>query len=120
MSVRRGWAPVRWTFGLLVLIGVLAGLGLAVWHARTPAAAIAAQLEAAHPWLALWRALLFTLLIGGWPRWVEFLSARYRWTAAHRDRVAAQRWRVAAWLLVIELLLVQGVLGRFVHQVLTS
>ncbi len=117
MSVRPGRTLARWTLGLFALLGVLAGLGLAAWHIRSPATVIAAQLEAAPPWLALWRALLFTLLIGGWPRWVEWLSVRYRWSAAHRDRVAAQRWRVAVWLLVIELLVVQGVLGRFVQQV---
>ena len=68
--------------------------------------------------LGLWRAALFLILIGFWPWWVERL-ARYRdWSPAHRVFVFAQRWRVAAWLVVLELVLVQNVLTRFIEAIL--
>lgn len=93
----------------LTIIGTLA------WHHLQDAREIARTLDQAGPWLAAWRALLFIGLIGTWPRWVAWLAHRYRWPDAQRRHVLAQRWRVAAWLIVIELLLVQNVAGRFIN-----
>lgn len=103
---------------VLFLSGLaLAGLAVAgtfAWHHFQDAQAVAAGLERARPWLAAWRAVLFIALIGWWPRLIDGLAGRYGWSEPHRQYVAAQRWRVAAWLIVIELLLVQNLASRFV------
>jgi len=98
----------------LALAG-LAIIGTVAWHHFQDARVIAQTLEQAGPWLAAWRAALFLLLIGIWPRWVAWLAHGYGWPEAQRRHVLAQRWRVAAWLIVIELLLVQDVAGRFIN-----
>jgi hypothetical protein len=97
-------------FGLLLF-------GQMLWVTRELAPAFARGLDQAQPWLALWRAAVFLLLIGGWPWWVEWWVRHGAWLSAQQAFVLAQRWRVAAWLLVIELILVQRVLVRFVEAI---
>jgi hypothetical protein len=92
-------------------------LGQALWATRALAPTFANGLHEAQLGLAVWRASAFLLLIGLWPLWVERMARRYAWSAAHRDFVRAQRVRVAVWLIVLELVLVQGVLVRFVREV---
>lgn len=104
---------------VLFLSGLaLAGLAVAgtfAWHHFQDAQAVAAGLERARPWLAAWRAVLFIALIGWWPRLIDVLAGRYGWSEQHRSYVTTKRWRVAAWLVVIELLLVQNLAGKFVN-----
>lgn len=115
-------APHNASLGLLRLLllssAILAGLAIAgviAWQHMTDARTVATSIANLRLWLAAWRLLLFASLIGLWPRLVNTLAERYAWSDAHRRRVAAQRWRVATWLIVIELVLVQNVIGKFVH-----
>ena len=56
------------------------------------------------------------ILVGFWPLWIGLFARRHHWSADHIAFVSAQRRRVAAWLIVIELVLVQGVLFRFIQE----
>lgn len=108
---------------MLFLSGVsLAGLvvaGVFAWHHFQDTQAIAAGIERSRPVLIAWRAVLFVSLIGLWPRLINALAERYGWSDAQRQYVSAQRWRVAAWLLMIELVLVQNLIGKFVNSLLS-
>lgn len=109
----RSWAR----FGWLIFLGgaaICAGL-LAVWGRFAAPAEIGTVLAAARPWLSLWRAALWVVLIGGWPYAVALLGRHAGWSPDHRAWMQGLRWRIAAWLLVIELVLVQGVAGRFLN-----
>jgi len=85
------------------------------WQYFNDAQAIAAGIERARPWLAAWRTAMFVALIGLWPRLINALADRYGWNDAQRQHVCTQRWRVATWLIVIELVLVQNLIGKFVN-----
>lgn len=104
---------------MLLLSGAaLAGLvvvGVFAWHYFNDIQAVATGIERARPWLAAWRAAVFVALIGLWPRLINALADRYGWSNARRQHVCTQRWRVAAWLIVIELVLVQNLIGKFVN-----
>lgn len=103
---------------LLLSGSALAGLvvvGVFAWHYFNDTQAVAAGIERARPWLAAWRAAVFVVLIGLWPRLINALADRYGWNDAQRRYVSAQRWRVATWLIVIELVLVQNLIGKFVN-----
>ena len=108
---------------VLFLSGVaLAGLaitGTFAWHHFQDAQAVAAGIARTRPWLAAWRAVLFIALIGLWPQLIDGLGDGYGWREQHRQYVTAQRWRVAAWLVVIELLLVQNLTGKFVNALVS-
>lgn len=104
---------------VLLLSGLaLAGLtvvGVFAWHYFNDTQAVAAGIERARPWLAAWRAAVFVALIGLWPRLINALADRYDWNDAQRQYLSVQRWRVAAWLIVIELVLVQNLIDKFVN-----
>jgi len=104
---------------VLVLFGlILAGLavvGIVAWHHLTDTQTVATNIAKIRPWLAAWRAALFVVLVGLWPRLINSLADRYRWSEPHRRYITAQRWRVSVWLIVIELVLVQNLIGKFVN-----
>jgi len=95
----------------LVFLGMvllLAGV-LTVWGRVESPAAIAVHLRAAGPALGVFRLALALVLIGGWPHWVEVLARVYGLSHARQTELARLRWRLAAWLIVLELILVQEV-----------
>ena len=96
-------------------LAALAIAGTLAWHHFRDARAVAGTLERVAPWLAVWRVSLFVALIGFWPRLMSRLAERYGWNHAQRRHAINQRWRVAIWLIVIELLLVENVVARFAH-----
>lgn len=68
---------------------------------------------------ALWRLLLFLLLIGSWPAFTEIYANWAGWTAEQTASLKAYRWRMAGWLLVMETLFCQTLWTDFV-QILQS
>ena len=103
----------------LFWIGTLAAaLIVAVWVWLAGVDAMHSGLAAAEPYFAVWRLFLFIVLIGGWRHWIDWLARWAGLDARRKQNALAQRWRTAAWLLVIEALLVQGVAGTFMRKFL--
>lgn len=105
----------------LFWVGALAAaLIVAIWVYIAGIESMQQGLTVARPYLALWRLFMFGILIGGWHYWIEWL-ARWAGLDAHRKQaVLGLRWRTAAWLLVIEAILVQGVVSAFIHNIMMS
>jgi hypothetical protein len=78
-----------------------------------PAHRIRAEIE-----FGLWRLLLVLLLIGGWPYLVSFYAERAGLTADQRSSLQAYRWRLALWLLALELIACQALLTHFAETVM--
>jgi hypothetical protein len=70
--------------------------------------AVDAWLGALAPWFLWVRLGLLSATIGFWPQGIRWLARRYRWPEARKAFMLGLRWRVAAWLAVIELILVQN------------
>ena len=103
----------------LFWIGALAAvLVIAVWVWLAGVDAMQQGLANAKPYFAVWRLFLFMVLIGGWRVWIDWLARWAGLDARRKQDVLAWRWRTAAWLLVIEALLVQGVAGAFMRNLL--
>jgi len=64
-------------------------------------------LQALKPWLACWRLAVFSVLIGGWPYWVNRYGNCFQLTPQQQYGLIMYRWRFAILLLLIELVLVQ-------------
>ncbi len=106
----------RWFLGLSVLALVLVlAVGALLWQAveLTSLAAVSRTIDAFKPIVGVVRLLLIGLLALFWP-WLVAFTARTR-NADDRTKAhwLALRWRVIGWLLVIELVLGQDLLGRF-------
>src|SRR3569833_2455240 len=89
---------------MTLLVGVCIAAGILFWMHKAAWESLRRGVDMAAPLFALWRLLLFAILIGGWPLWTRRVAARFRWDTAHVDLVRCLRWSVAAGLILIELL----------------
>ena len=107
-------APARWAVGILLTFIVLAGaisLGLIAWAKREGALAVQIGLSAAGPWLLAWRLMLYVVLMTYWREIMEWLSPRMELSTAARTQLVAWRWRAGMGLLMMDLILVEDLLG---------
>ena len=114
LAVRRRW------FVLLTLLAVALALGAGgiLWHSveTTSVGAVQIQVDALKPVMTGIRLFLITLLAMSWPLLVNRLHRQGRVDEAKATTLHALRWRIVTWLVVIELVLGQNLLG----QVLTA
>ena len=106
----------RGLLGLSLLAAVLAaGVGVLLWQAveLSSVAQVTARVDGLKPVATGMRLALIGLVATLWP-WLLGLAHRAgRIGEKQRDDLLAQRWRLVGWLLVIELVLGQDLLGRF-------
>ena len=104
--------------GLLGLSLLAAGLtlaaGLLLWQAvgLSSVSQVSAQVEGLKPLAGAIRLGLIVSVAALWPRLVERAHRSGRIGPGRRDRLLAQRWRLVGWLLALELVLGQGLIGR--------
>ena len=110
----------RWFLTLsLVAVGGVIAVGLVLWQAvgLSSLSTVSERVAAAKPFASTIHFALIGLLALAWP-WLPAL-----WTGANDsdDRTHAHwmalRWRVVGWLIVIELVLGQNLIGRFLGAI---
>jgi len=102
---------------LTMVLAVLIIIGLIISYAYTNLESVDKFITTAKPWLFFWRMLLFLALIAGWPQWSTLYAQWAGMNKAQLDRMLEYRWRMAIWLLVMEVILSQGILTEFVNNV---
>ena len=110
----------RWflTLSLVAAIAVIA-VGLVLWQAveLNSLSTVSERVAAAKPFASAIRFALIGVLALAWPR----LPALWAGANGNDDRThvrwMALRWRVVGWLLVIELVLGQNLIGRFLGAI---
>ncbi|WP_051302402.1 hypothetical protein [Sedimenticola selenatireducens] len=114
---RNGLARRRRWFVLLTLLafGLALGIGAFLWHSLQTASLVAIQsrIELMKPLFTTIRLLLIGLVALAWPAVTRWLHRRGRIDEGGAGRLLSLRWRIVTWLLIIELLLGQNLLGRF-------
>ena len=108
--------PRSGLLGLSVLVVVLAaGIGVLLWQAveLSSMAQVAARVDELKPIARGIRLALIGLVAALWPWLIGLANRAGRIDEQQRDDLLAQRWRLLGWLLVIELVLGQDLLGRF-------
>ena len=110
----------RWFLTLsLVAVGGVIAVGLVLWQAveLNSLSTVSGRVAAAKPFASAIRFALIGLLALAWP-WLPAL-----WAGADRNdarthaRWMALRWRAVGWLIVIELVLGQNLIVRFLGVV---
>ena len=108
--------PRSGLLGLSVLAAVLtAGVGVLLWQAAelSSMAQVAARVDELKPVATGIRLALIGLVAALWLRLISLAHRAGRIGKEQRDALLAQRWRLVGWLVVIELVLGQELLGRF-------
>ena len=99
----------------LLAVALTIGVGVVLWQAveLSSVSRVSAQIDRIRPFASAVRLAFIGAVAALWPK-LAHLAHRYgRIDEARRDDLLAQRWRVVGWLLVIELVLGQDLLGRF-------
>jgi hypothetical protein len=105
----------RWFLLLTLLAFALAlGAGGLLWQAfeTSSVSVLQTRVEAMKPVFAGVRLSLITLVAVAWPLMTNRLYRRGRIDAAQATTLKALRWRLVTWLVVIELVLGQNLLGQ--------
>jgi len=116
-AFRNGFAMRRRWFVLLTLLafGLTLGIGALLWQSvqTTSVVAVQTRIEVMKPVYTAIRLFVIALVALLWPVVTQALRRWGRVDEAGAARLLALRWRVVTWLVVIELLLGQNLLGRF-------
>ncbi len=111
-SSSKTWKPGLFWFvalnGLFVVLATLTGILLARQVEQSGLDAVDGGLRAASPWFMGIRITLMATAVGFWPQGIAFLGKRQRWPERRTAFMLGLRWRVALWLAVVELVLVQN------------
>ncbi len=110
-------SPFWFGMAILAALFILVGIGMAAWQLFEDPVTIRDRLHAAKPYLFGWRMLLLTLLITFWPHLMAWLARCNNWSTGKLEFAIGWRWRLALWLMVIEVGLVQGVIGGFLRNI---
>ena len=112
MGVRRRWF-VRMTLLAFAFALIVGGI---LWHSVETSSVVAlqARINALKPVLTGFRLGLIALVALTWPFVVNRLQQWGRITETQANALQALRWRMVTWLVVIELVLGQNLLGQVV------
>ena len=122
MAAFSNGAPLRrrWFLTLsLVAVGGVIAVGLVLWQAvgLSSLSTVSERVAAAKPFASAIRLALIGLLALAWPRLPVFWAGANGNDDRTHVRWMALRWRVVGWLLVIELVLGQNLIVRFLGAI---
>ncbi len=107
----------RWFFLMTLLAFVLALVtGGILWHsvATSSVVAIQTRVDAFKPVFTEIRLIVIALVAIAWPLVINNLHRWGRINDAEATTLLASRWRIVTWLVVVELMLGQNLLGQVV------
>ena len=105
----------RWFLRLTILAIVLAlTIGTVLMYALQISSVLAVQssIESYKPILTGLRLMVTGLIAYAWPKLIQYAQQSGRISKERRTQLLAQRWRMVGWLLIIELLLGQNLVGH--------
>jgi len=105
----------RWFLLLTLLAVALAWVtGGILWHSVETSSVVAIQtrVDALKPIFTGFRLFLIALVAMAWPFLADSLHRRGQIDEAQRATLETLRWRIVTWLVVIELVLGQNLLGQ--------
>ena len=106
----------RWFFLLTLLaFGLALGIGAFLWQAVQTSSVVGIQIriDVMRPLFTTIRVLVIGLVAWSWPAITRGLHRWGRVDEAGAARLLSLRWQIVTWLAVIELMLGQNLLGRF-------
>lgn len=101
------------TFGGLFILTLV---GAGIWRSFSGADGMSQQLDSMRPYFTIWRWALMIAFIAAWKPIVERFMGH--WPDEEREKLVKARWRIAVWLVLIELVVIQGVLGNALNTLM--
>ncbi len=105
----------RWFLRLTMLTIVLAlTIGTFLMHTIQISSVVAIQssIESYKPFVTGVRLVIIGLIAYAWPKVIQYAQQSGRISKERRTQLLSLRWRMVGWLLIIELVLGQNLVGR--------
>ncbi len=105
----------RWFLRLTILAIVLAlTIGTVLMYALqiTSVVAVQSSIDSYKPFLTGLRLMVIGLIALAWPKLIQYAQQSGRISKERKAQLLAQRWRMVGWLLIIELVLSQNLVGH--------
>ena len=77
--------------------------------------AVQSSIDSYKPFLTGLRLFLIGLIAYAWPKLIQYAQQSGRISKERRTQLSSLRWRTVGWLLIIELLLGQNLVGRLLR-----
>ena len=110
----------RRSFCLLSLAALMLTfmLGLILWQVLTTQSILSVQqtLDTWRPCLTALRCLLIAAVFLGWPWISRYLIVHKKRSEPRVKQLSGYRWRLLRWLIILELILGQNLVGQFIAQ----
>ncbi len=97
---------------LTIVLAVTIGTVLMHTIQISTVAAVQASIDSYKPFLTGLRLAVIGLIAYAWPKLIQYAQQSGRIKKERGTQLLAQRWRMASWLLIIELVLGQNLVGR--------
>jgi len=117
MTTRR----TRWLVGFATGAGlVVAGLAvsLMIWAEQESVENINSHVAQMAPWLLLWRIGVFAILVLFWDELAGWAAKAFALNSESGVELARWRWRAATGLVLMDLVLVEDLIGRIQHALI--
>ena len=104
----------RWFLRLSILSVALSLIvGVVLMHTLQISAMVAVQssINSYKPFLTGLRLVVIGLIAYAWPKLVQYAHRSGRISERHRTWLSSLRWRTVGWILIIELVLGQNLVG---------
>ncbi len=115
---QRGKKALKIALILFVVFALIIAIAIATTAAFHGMETVEQFVANSKPWLGCWRLLLFAVVFGGWRHWSTLYARWALMSDSQLQLMIASRWRMAAWVLVIEAIFTQHVLSDFLNTVL--
>jgi hypothetical protein len=100
---------------MLLTVFLIAAFVALFWAQFETLNTIEQRLEAASPWLTALRITLITVTVAAWPHLVTWFVT----DPAKREALLRARWRLAGWLVILEITLGQGLVAAFIASLVS-
>ena len=114
----RFWGSVKLFMLVFGGLFVLTLLGSVLWRNFSGADGMSQQLESMRPYFAIWRWGLMIAFVASWKPIVQRFMGH--WPDEEREKLVHLRWRIAVWLILIELVVIQGLLGDALNVLISA
>lgn len=115
-SRRTRWLVGFATGAALLVVGI--SISLIMWAEQESIEKINTRVAQMAPWLLLWRIGVFAILILYWNELTGWATNAFALNSESGVELARWRWRAATGLVLMDLVLVEDLIGRIQHALI--
>jgi len=99
----------------LSIILIICSIGLTTLSLHYSPVALQNWLDSMNIFLTIIRCSAYVLILLSWPSLIRMIGKRYQWNNDYITHIIHQRYKLFTWLVILELVLAQNIVGHFIQ-----